>query len=129
MGQQQLLIIILVTIVIGIAVIVGINTMQAARMDSNSSAVRQDILMIFNDAQLYYRKPATMGGGGNSFDGFTKDQVHSISIPNDNGSYEVSGSGHTLTAKGTGIYNGETLKATGSMASGDLEITWTKVDE
>lgn len=67
MGQQQLLLIVLGVIVVGIAVVVGINLFNA-----NAESATQDSLVSQGTslgaiAQQYYKKPVAMGGGGNSF--------------------------------------------------------------
>ena len=69
MGQQQLLLIVLGVIIVGIAVVVGINLFNA-----NAETATQDSLVsqgtnIGAMAQQYYKKPASMGGGANTFDG------------------------------------------------------------
>ncbi|MGD8749109.1 MAG: hypothetical protein PVI44_11630 [Balneolaceae bacterium] len=126
MGQQQLLLTILVTIIIGISIVVAINTMQASHKEANKSAVRQDILMVLNDAQTYYMKAKMLGGGGRSFDGISDSQILSIDLDNENGSYEVSGSGNTLTVKGTGSYDNVELTATATMTGDGMEVTWSE---
>ena len=125
MGQQQLLLVILVTILVGVATVVAIDTMQEARDNSNESAVRQDILMVINDAQIYYEKPDMLGGGGNSFDDISKDNILSIDPENENGSYEISGSGNTLTVTGTGTNENVEVTATATMTSDGMEVSWS----
>ncbi len=70
MGQQQLLLIVLGVIIVGIAVVVGINVFTASSLQANNSAVISDLTTIGSMAQQYYRKPTAMGGGGNSFAGW-----------------------------------------------------------
>jgi len=125
MGQQQLLLVILVTILVGVAAVVAIDTMQEARDNSNESAVRQDILMVINDAQIYYEKPDMLGGGGNSFDDISEKNILSIDPENENGSYEISGSGNTLTVKGTGTNEDVEVTATATMTSDGMEVSWS----
>ncbi len=67
MGQQQLLLIILVTIIIGVATVVAINTMGETTLSANLDAVRQDMAVLAVAAQAYYHKPVMLGGGGQSF--------------------------------------------------------------
>lgn len=67
MGQQQVLLIILVMIVIGVATVVAINTMGETTLSANLDAVRQDMAEIAVSAQGYYQKPVMLGGGGQSF--------------------------------------------------------------
>lgn len=69
MGQQQLLLIVLGVIIVGIAVVVGINVFTASAASSNRDAVIADLTTIGSMAQGYYRKPGALGGGCNSFDG------------------------------------------------------------
>jgi hypothetical protein len=100
MGQQQLLLVILVTIIVGIATVVAINTFGAAADSANVDAVRQDVAQIAAAAQGYYMKPEMLGGGGRSFVGITFDH---FAFPaagitddgdiaeNENGRYVISG--------------------------------------
>jgi Tfp pilus assembly protein PilE len=73
MGQQQLLLVILVTIIVGIATVVAINTFGSAADSANIDAVRQDVATIAASAQGYYMKPAMLGGGGRTFDAGDSD--------------------------------------------------------
>lgn len=71
MGQQQLLLVILVTIIVGIATVVAINVFGSSAANANQDAVRQDVITIAASAQGWYIKPSMMGGGNNSFAGMT----------------------------------------------------------
>lgn len=68
MGQQQLLLVILVTIVVGIATVVAINIFGESAEQANHDAVRQDLATVATSAQGWYIKPAMLGGGNNSFE-------------------------------------------------------------
>ncbi len=68
MGQQQLLLIILGVIIVGIAVAVGITMFQDNAIDQNRNAVISDLTTLAAKAQQFYAKPITLGGGGNAFD-------------------------------------------------------------
>lgn len=71
MGQQQLLLIVLGVIIVGIAVVVGINLFNANAEESAKDTVVSGATNIGAMAQQYYKKPTSMGGGGNDFTGFT----------------------------------------------------------
>ncbi|GAB4140767.1 MAG: hypothetical protein Fur0015_10830 [Ignavibacteriales bacterium] len=71
MGQQQLLLIVLGVIIVGIAVVVGINVFTAQSESSTKDAIISDCTTLGAMAQQYFRKPTAMGGGGNSFTGWT----------------------------------------------------------
>jgi hypothetical protein len=70
MGQQQLLLIVLGVIIVGIAVVVGINLFNANAETSTQDSIVSQGTNIGAMAQQYYKKPVSMGGGGNSFTGF-----------------------------------------------------------
>ena len=71
MGQQQLLLIVLGVIVVGIAVVVGINLFNANAEEANKDGIVSDCTNLGAMAQQFYKKPASMGGGGNTFTGGT----------------------------------------------------------
>ena len=73
MGQQQLLLIILALIIIGVAVVVGIGMFQDNAIDHNRALVIADLKTLASKAQHYYSRPSTMGGGSKSFVGLTAD--------------------------------------------------------
>jgi Tfp pilus assembly protein PilE len=99
MGQQQLLLVILVTIIVGIATVVAINTFGAAADSANLDAVRQDVAQIAAAAQGFYMKPVMLGGGGRSFEGITFNDMAfaaseitagGLTAENENGTYTIS---------------------------------------
>jgi len=67
MGQQQLLLIVLGVIIVGIAVVVGINLFNANAEESAKDGVVSDCTNLGAMAQQFYKKPTSMGGGGNTF--------------------------------------------------------------
>ena len=84
MGQQQLLLIVLGVIVVGIAVVVGINLFNANAESSTQDSIVSQGTNLGAMAQQYYKKPIAMGGGGNSFTpatGTTWDQYWTNTIP------------------------------------------------
>lgn len=70
MGQQQLLLIVLGVIIVGIAVVVGIQVFSASATSANRDAVISDLTNLASLAQQHYRKPEALGGGGNDFGGW-----------------------------------------------------------
>ena len=70
MGQQQLLLIILSVIIVGIAIAVGINMFQTNAVDSNRQALVSDVTNLGAKAHRYFRTPTTLAGGGQNFQGF-----------------------------------------------------------
>ena len=121
MGQQQLLLIILGVIVIGIAVAVGITMFADSAASSNRDAVVGDLENLAGRAQQFYHRPTTMGGGGNSFGALTTSSISLLTnMPsNANGSYFIetagtgSGTAATVVIQGVGIelFNGSPVSA------------------
>jgi hypothetical protein len=105
-GQQQLLIIVLGTIVVALAVAVGISLVNGQASASNRDEVANDLMRFASTAQAYYRKPKVVGGGGGSFGGLEMKKITSKPV-NVNGSYAldpdpVSGTPLFVTLTGTG---------------------------
>ena len=74
MGQQQLLLIILGVIIVGIAIAVGLQLFQAGSVGANQDAIVNDIMNIAAHADQYRIRPSTMGGGDGEFVGYTLPQ-------------------------------------------------------
>jgi len=70
MGQQQLLLIILGVIIVGIAIAVGINMFATSATESNRQAVIGDLMNYGARAQRYLKTPESLAGGGQDFQGF-----------------------------------------------------------
>ena len=89
MGQQQLLLIILVTILVGIATVVAINVFTEAQEQSNQEAVILDMTSAVPDARAYFKKPVMLGGGGGSFENINLGDII-LNESNENGEYEIT---------------------------------------
>ncbi len=106
MGQQQLLLIILGVIVVGIAVAVGITMFKDSAVSANRDAVTNDLVNLASRAQQYYRRPVALGGGGGSFGTLTSITQLTSKASNANGSYALTTGTTKLVLKGTGTEMG-----------------------
>jgi Tfp pilus assembly protein PilE len=109
MGQQQLLLIVLSVIIVGIAIVVGINMFTASAASSNLEAVTNDLLNLAARAQQYYVKPGSMKGADgvtNSFAGLTIADL-TAKPTNDNGTYTVTADATSATITGVGTQDGD----------------------
>ena len=70
MGQQQLLLIILGVIIVGIAIAVGITMFGSSSVSANKDAIINDLNNLAANAYQYRIRPSTMGGGGGSYTGY-----------------------------------------------------------
>lgn len=115
MGQQQLLLLVLGAIIVGLAIVVGINLFGQGAVKANEDAVRQDILSMMARAEEFYRKPTMMGGAGKGTlaniswvdlgyrfqsDG-SGDGIGTNDYINNNGTFNLSGTENTVTIEGT----------------------------
>jgi hypothetical protein len=67
MGQQQLLLIVLGVIIVGVAIVAGIGLFNAGAEESAKDELVAQSITIGSNAQQFYRRPIAMGGGGNTF--------------------------------------------------------------
>jgi len=113
MGQQQLLLIILGVIVVGIAVAVGITMFTDNAVNANRDAVTNDLVNLAARAQQFYRRPTALGGGGNSFVGLTADVAGLTKLTNRasnaNGTYSITTAGTAtgMVIQGVGTENAD----------------------
>lgn len=111
-------------IIVGIAIVVGINLFQASAIDQNRNAIIKDLTTLASKAQEYYKKPTSMGGGGNSFVGFA---IPTGLSTNANGTFAISGSATAtqIVFTGTGTETGNDgstkVKATVTVTSSAVQ--------
>jgi hypothetical protein len=123
MGQQQLLLIVLGVIVVGIAVVVGINLFNANATSANRDGVISDLNNLGAMAQQYYKKPTSMGGGGNKFTGWT---IPTGLDSTANGTYSPTVTASSVSIVGTGTEIGTDgsakVKATATVTSTTISV-------
>jgi len=94
MGQQQLLLIILGVIIVGIAIAVGLSLFSAQSVQSNRDAMINDLNNLAAQAYQFRIRPTSMGGGQGDYTTF--------SIPvkmrtNENGTYSNANTANDIT--------------------------------
>ena len=116
MGQQQLLLIVLGVIIVGVAIVVGINVFSANAILSNRDGVVTDLNNLAANAQQFYRKPTSMGGGGNSFIGWAVP-AELDTTPNGTYTATVTSQIVTIVGKGNEKYAGSVIQHTATVRS------------
>jgi hypothetical protein len=111
MGQQQLLLIILGVIIVGIAIAVGLQLFQAGSVGANQDAIVNDVMNIAAHADQFRIRPVSMGGGGGVFDSYT---VPSRLLETGNGRVTgQSGAGNTFSVTMESVsYPGSSVQLT-----------------
>ena len=97
MGQQQLLLIVLGVILVGVAVVLGIQYFAVGAEQGAKDELVAHSLTVGANAQQWFKKPTSMGGGGLTFVGFDANyfQLNPKLQTSTNGSYATSGESPT----------------------------------
>lgn len=113
MGQQQLLLLVLGIVIVGLAVVVGIQAFSENQKKANADAMVNDAVRIASDAQAWKLKPSAFGGGADAteWSGLTFAQIGYDT--NSDGDYENLNATYALT---------------GNNDTGPLVITGTSLD-
>jgi hypothetical protein len=99
MGQQQLLLIVLGVIIVGIAVILGIVLFRQNSIDQKRDLLINEGMTVANNAREFFYKPIPYGGGGYSFTGW---QIPPQMVTSANGSYTATVNSDNVEIIGTG---------------------------
>ncbi len=87
MGQQQLLLIVMAVIIVGIAIAVSIQLFRSNAIESKRDILIEETTSIGLMALQYFKKPAEIGGGSQSFIGWT---IPSQMVTTANGNFMTS---------------------------------------
>jgi hypothetical protein len=92
MGQQQLLLIVLGVILVGVAVVLGIQYFGVGAEEGAKDELVAHSLTVGANAQQWFKKPAAMGGGDNTFTGFTTHYANNLTglHTSTNGAYTIT---------------------------------------
>lgn len=100
MGQQQLILLIIVFIIVGIATITAINTFENSSDQTNKESIKLMMIDVVGYAKAYYLRPISLGGGGGSFENISLNDVR-IDSMNEHGIFsisDISNDSFTITA-------------------------------
>ena len=145
MGQQQLLLLVLGIVIVGLAVVVGIQAFSENQKKANADALVNDSIRIVSDAQAWKLKPAAFGGGASVANwtgldfgqigyavgpqGLTNGTAEADQYENLNGIFDMAATGADLTitatsyeADGTTALNTIVVVVDGT-TSGDVTTT------
>jgi hypothetical protein len=122
MGQQQLLLIILGVIIVGIALAVGITQFGANATESNKDGVTSGVVNVAANAYQYKIRPTALGGGSQSYSGYT---IPAKMKTDENGTYAISSAGATLCViTGTSTVNTSWVATCTSDDTGKTVVTY-----
>ncbi|OZC03669.1 hypothetical protein [Rubricoccus marinus] len=75
MGQQQLLLLVLGIVIVGLAVVVGLQAFERNQEQAAGDAMVNDALRMISDSQVWALKPKLHGGGQGAYTGLTLDAI------------------------------------------------------
>jgi hypothetical protein len=118
MGQQQLLLLVLGIVIVGLAVVVGIQAFGENQKKANADAITNDVIRIASDAQAWSLKPTAFGGGNGAFTGVTFEKLgYAMSGTGINGVY-TNLNASTSTGGTNSGYKMSAVTATGVTITG-----------
>lgn len=143
MGQQQLLLLVLGIVIVGIAVVAGIQAFSEGKTKAERDAAVSDAMRLISDIQAWKLKPTAFGGGANDTDAdFAGIAFTSIGIPagslnadsqylTSNGCYALAGAndGATLTVFDTDCATEIATVVVDGTDAGDIGWTYSDGEE
>jgi hypothetical protein len=91
MGTQQLLMVVIGVVLVGLMIAVAMELFRDHSAATNRDALGNDLIHAATAAQSYWRRPRVLGGGGGTFQGFDL-RVAFSAMANTNGTFAVVGS-------------------------------------
>ena len=123
MGQQQLLLIVLGVIIVGIAIAVGIAQFGANNTEANKDGVTSSVINIAANAYQFKIRPSSLGGGSHNYTGYT---VPVKMNQDDNGTYALGTvNAQNVQIKGTSSVNTAWVATCTADDSGKTSISYT----
>lgn len=106
MAQQQLLLLVLSIIIVGVSLVLGITTYSEDKKDFERDAANAALVDLATRAIAYRTTPRTMNGGtrgdgSSSFEGFTMEAVGATLRDSEGGGYDLLGDGSCFTGHAT----------------------------
>ena len=99
MAQQQLFLLVLGIVIVGLATVVGLQAFDAKQKQANSDALLVTAIRIASDAQAWLRKPQSFGGGRPPTGGVPAD-FSGVTVDLTDLSYPVNASDEYSTVEG-----------------------------
>ena len=110
MGQQQLLLLVLGIVIVGIAVVAGIQAFGDGSRKADQDALASEALNVVGDIQAWKAKPDAFGGGTSAVS-FTGISFAALGRPTTGGRYVLTQSGCLSLNEGTAPSGGSSPSA------------------
>jgi hypothetical protein len=99
-GQQQILLIVLALIIVGVAIAISVQLFRANAIEAKRDILVEETTYLGTMAIQYFKKPTELGGGNQDFTGW---QIPSQMIQTANGNFMIAAvTADEVTITGTG---------------------------
>ncbi|HLG32196.1 MAG TPA: hypothetical protein VI362_04090 [Ignavibacteriaceae bacterium] len=100
MGQQQILLIVLALIIVGVAIAISVQLFRSNAIEAKRDILIQETTTLGTMAIQYFKKPVELGGGGRDFTGWSIPSQMNQTV---NGNFMITAvTADMLTITGTG---------------------------
>ena len=100
MGQQQILLIVLALIIVGVAIAISVQLFRANAIEAKRDILVEETTYLGTMAIQYFKKPMELGGGNQDFTGW---QIPSQMVQTANGNFMIAAvTADEVTITGTG---------------------------
>ncbi len=134
MGTQQILLIVLSVIIVGVAIAVGISMFNSQSYNSNKTAIASDAQSFATQAVQYYKTPESQGGAGGKAANMTQGKVSAFlsfdattfKTSNENGAYTITAADSVhveITGVGTAKKGGKNPQVVTTVALPEGTVT------
>jgi len=99
-GQQQILLIVLALIIVGVAIAISVQLFRSNAIEAKRDILIQETTTLGTMAIQYFKKPVELGGGGRDFTGWSIPSQMNQTV---NGNFMITAvTADMLTITGTG---------------------------
>jgi len=99
-GQQQILLIVLALIIVGVAIAISVQLFRANAIEAKRDILVEETTYLGTMAIQYFKKPMELGGGNQDFTGW---QIPSQMVQTANGNFMIAAvTADEVTITGTG---------------------------
>ena len=135
MGQQQLLLLVLATVIVGLATVAGIQAFEQGSVRANQDALTNTAVKIASDIQAKTKEPKQFGGYDGNLSSGSPTAKGSVTL--EELGYETSSNRYTtadgecvITTGGGGSTSSLSISAASEVSgvSGDIKVTCASVD-
>lgn len=136
MGQQQLLLLVLGIVIVGIAVVAGIQAFSEGKAKAQQDAAVTDAMRIISDTQAWKLKPQAFGGGDDNSLSFENVNLKALGYPvatsgsayiTTNGCFTLAGGTEDATLTVNALGENEVAGSAATACTGD-EIATVTID-